>query len=77
MPDALQVGLNAYTNWESVTTDAATFNSEIVANPQFQPDLIVRSEYVRFRRPELSDEEKQNITGGKMSSDELMKLLGE
>lgn len=77
MPETLQVGLNAYTNWESFTSDAATFNREMEANPRFQPDLVVRSDYVRFRRPQLSDADRNSIASGKVSSVDLIKLLGD
>ena len=55
LPETVQVGLNAYTDWQAVHIDAAEFNRTLLKGGDTNPDLIVSSDYVRFRRPEVPD----------------------
>ena len=52
LPATLQLGLNAYTDWGPVEAqDPRTFNT----NPaRLRGDLVVRDDYIRFRRPNLT-----------------------
>lgn len=55
LPDALQWGITAYTDWDSYNTlkkDAAKANAQEIKG---QPDLKLTVDFVRFLRPELPD----------------------
>lgn len=52
LPPAVQVGLNAYTDWYSTTalqSDPRRFNTTVVKDGK--PDLGVRVDWIRFARP--------------------------
>jgi regulation of enolase protein 1 (concanavalin A-like superfamily) len=56
MPAALQVGIDAYTDWDNVIGHAGSyfdFNSTLVASPPGSRDLIARFDYIRFTRPTM------------------------
>ena len=52
LPGTLQVGLNAYTDWNSTTElqrDPLRFNTTVVQNGS--PDVALRVDWIRFARP--------------------------
>ncbi|MBK1875435.1 hypothetical protein [Pelagicoccus mobilis] len=52
MPDTLQVGITAYTDWESISNmDAFDHNRTVVEGGS--PDLSAAVDYFRFRRPRI------------------------
>jgi hypothetical protein len=55
LPQTLQVGVHAYTDWNTITTrypdNPEDFNRTTLTGPDTHPDLVVRDEYVRFQRP--------------------------
>lgn len=56
MPDTLQVGLHAYTDWGDVSGypgGAYEFNSTIVPSPPGHRDLVARFDWIRFQRPPI------------------------
>ena len=65
LPDTLQVGLTAYTNWEAVNVDkykdpgdasGAPQAEAFLVDPEVSPgDLVVRVDYVHFARPRLPE----------------------
>jgi hypothetical protein len=76
LPATVQVGLNAYTNWESIPADQAQVDLEGVPNPTFPADLVVHSDYVRFQRPHLNVSGQAQANLGNLSNDEWLKALG-
>ena len=76
MPATVQVGLNAYTNWESMPGDAGTANLEGVPNPAFPADLVVHSDYVHFQRPRIDTSGVARANLGTLSNDDWRALLG-
>ncbi len=53
LPETVQVGLNAYTDWYSASAlhaDPLRFNTTLVGNGN--PDLTLRVDWIRFERPE-------------------------
>lgn len=77
MSATVQVGLNAYTNWESIRTAPSEFNKTVDMHPLFAPDLIVRSDYVRFRRPVVPHTVTTQLGNGKMTNADLISALGD
>lgn len=58
MPATLQVGLIAYTDWESsrsyfIFNRVRAYNSRVLVRGK--PDLVARFDWIRFRRPRLAD----------------------
>jgi hypothetical protein len=52
LPRTLQVGMAAYTDWETVSAlDPETYNQQVIVDGN--ADLDARYDYVRFRRPEV------------------------
>lgn len=76
LPATLQVGLNAYTNWESIEGDAGSFNRTLVTQPHFPPDLQVHSDYVRFRRPAPAATDHAGSAGATLPNEEWIRLIG-
>lgn len=70
LPSRVQVGLNAYTDWQSVKTSAPEFNRVRLEGPDTQPDLILRSDWVRFRRPGATEEQARRLISGSATSAE-------
>jgi Protein of unknown function (DUF1349) len=68
LPQRLQVGLNAYTDWEPINSqfynNEGAFNRTLLTGPQTHPDLIVRDDYIRFSRPTVPDVVKAQIANG-------------
>ena len=69
----LQVGLNAYSS-NTVGGVPAEYNRREQPEPG---DLLVRSEYVRFRRPQVSETDRARIATGKLKARELLAAIGE
>ena len=78
LPDTLQVGLTAYTDWQTVQTFDPLEHNQTVINTG-DPDLIARFDYVRYRRPSLpSALEGLDLTDpGQVSDADLLAFLGE
>jgi hypothetical protein len=76
LPKTVQVGLNAYTNWESIPADVGTANLEGVPNPTFPADLVVHSDYVHFQRPRIDPSGLAQANLSTLSNDGWLKLLG-
>lgn len=51
MPETLQVGLNAYSDGDSRTTDSPVIFNTVPT--EGKPDLVVMVDYIRFQRPNL------------------------
>jgi hypothetical protein len=73
MPARLQVGLNAYTDWNTIDSqyhdNQGAFNRTLLKGPQTHPDLIVRDDYLRFSRPPVPEAVKAQIVHGDLSLD--------
>jgi len=71
LPQRLQVGLNAYTDWEPINSqfhnNEGAFNRTLLKGPQTHPDLIVRDDYIRFSRPPVPDAVKAQIASGTLA----------
>jgi hypothetical protein len=76
LPATLEVGLNAYTNWEAIDGDAATFNRTLVTQPRFAADLQVHSDNIRFHRPQVDGSARAKIAGGGLSNAEWLQAIG-
>ena len=72
----MQVGIGAYTNWDLITTDAPIFNRALVIKPLAPPDLVVRADYVRFRRPQISAADRAQIAGNGLSDADWVQAIG-
>ncbi len=54
MPETLQVGLTAYTDWDTVTSvGVEVHNTTVLADGA--PDLVAQFDYVRYLRPAVPD----------------------
>ncbi len=71
LPQRLQVGLNAYTDWDRINSqyfnNEGAFNRTLLTGPDTHPDLIVRDDYIRFSRPNVPDVVKAQIAGGSLA----------
>ncbi len=74
LPQTLQVGLNAYSSWSGSEDDALAFNR--TADPVLG-DLVVRSDYVRFRRPQLRDAVTAQQETDDITNSEWLEFIGE
>lgn len=74
LPATLQVGINAYSSGGKGDTDALRFNH--TANPE-AGDLVVRNDYVRFRRPQLQPGFTEKMASAKMSNNDWLAAVGE
>ncbi len=74
MPASVQVGLNAYSSGSVEGNDERTYNSRVTPPPG---DLIVRADYVRFRRPALSTPQQARFADRAAKNAELLALIGE
>lgn len=72
MPETLQVGLLAYTDWDQVIRDPQTFNNDPSKLPG---DLIVRSDYIHFKRPQLSQDLKAKLKDGTLMGKDLIEYM--
>ncbi len=77
MPATLQVGLDAYTNWESIDEEggAEAFNRTLVTKPAQPPDLLVHSDYIRFARPQVSDAARRELADRATADDRVLQVL--
>lgn len=70
MPEQLQVGLNAYTDWQIIATkfseNEGAFNHILLTGPETHPDLVMRDDYIRFNRPPVPDAVKAQIAHGEL-----------
>lgn len=70
MPQQLQVGLNAYTDWAIIDStfngNGGAFNRTLMTGPQTHPDLVVRDDYIRFSRPPVPQAVKTQIISGQL-----------
>ncbi|MGN9843027.1 hypothetical protein ACTMTI_33380 [Nonomuraea sp. H19] len=74
LPDALQWGVTAYTDWDSYSTlkkDATKGNAKLVKG---QPDLKLTVDFVRFLRPELP-EYADPLNNASVSDEVLIKAM--
>jgi hypothetical protein len=80
LPQTLQVGVHAYTDWNTITTrypdDPAGFNRATLTGPDTHPDLIVRDDYVRFQRPAFPDALKGKVAAGSATVQDVLNSLG-
>ena len=71
LPQRLQVGLNAYTDWDRINSqyfnNEVAFNRTLLTGPDTHPDLIVRDDYIRFGRPPVPDAVKAQIASGNLA----------
>ena len=71
MPQRLQVGLNAYTDWQIIATkfseNEGAFNRILLTGSETHPDLVMRDDYIRFSRPPVPDAVKAQITRGDLA----------
>lgn len=57
LPETVQVGLTCYTDWETARqVEPAQHNYTVLRGGQ--PDLLAVIDYVRFRRPDLTDAQR-------------------
>ncbi|WP_027482980.1 hypothetical protein [Deinococcus pimensis] len=72
----LQVGVNAYTDNDSlgVVNDALAYNRTVVT--QGRPDLVGRVDWVRFARPDVPDAWRGMDLSWNVSDEDLLKVLG-
>jgi hypothetical protein len=75
MPATLQVGMDAYTNWDEVDGTAAEFNSKLLTHPAQPADLLIANDYMRFHRPQVSAAVRAKLADPLTLNDELLKLL--
>jgi hypothetical protein len=79
LPATLQVGVHAYTDWNTITRlysdDPAGFNRTTLTGPDTHPDLIVRDEYVRFQRPAFPATLKAKFAAQTATVDDLLSAL--
>jgi hypothetical protein len=68
MAERLQVGLNAYSDWNTIDSqfhgDGGAFNRTLLKGPETHPDLIMRDDYIRFSRSPVPDAVKAQIVHG-------------
>jgi hypothetical protein len=73
MPQTLQVGLNAYTDWGPIDArfqgHEGDFNRTLLTGGDTQPDLIEQCDYARFRRPPLPDDLRARVAAGQVPLD--------
>lgn len=71
LPQRLQVGLNAYTDWGPINSqfynNEGAFNRTLLKGPQTHPDLIMRDDYIHFVRPPVPDVVKAQIASGSLA----------
>jgi hypothetical protein len=79
LPQTLQVGLNAYTDWNTIAArypnDDVAFNKTVLTGPETHPDLITRCDYLRYHRPPLPETLRANITAGHVSLDQWVSYV--
>ncbi|HYM28384.1 MAG TPA: hypothetical protein VET66_09555, partial [Steroidobacteraceae bacterium] len=55
LPAELQVGVNAFTDWQSIpdalVSNTLAYHQTALRGADYHPDLIARFDYVRFQRP--------------------------
>ena len=80
LPQTLQVGIHAYTDWNTITTrypdDAEGFNRATLTGLDTHPDLIVRDDYMRFQRPAFPGALKQRLAAGAATVEDVLNSLG-
>jgi hypothetical protein len=80
LPQTLQVGVHAYTDWNTITTrypdDPEGFNRATLTGPDTHPDLIARDDYARFQRPTFSGALKGKVAAGAATVEEILNSLG-
>jgi hypothetical protein len=79
LPQGLQVGVHAYTDWNTITSrypdDAEGFNRTTLTGQNTHPDLIARAEYVRFQRPTFSETLKVKLAAGSATVEDLLNAM--
>jgi hypothetical protein len=80
LPQTLQVGIHAYTDWNTITTrypdDPEGFNRTTLTGPDTHPDLIARDDYVRFQRPAFPGALKASLAAGVATVVDILNSLG-
>jgi hypothetical protein len=80
LPRTLQVGVHAYTDWNTITTrypdDPVAFNRATLTGPDTHPDLIARDDYVRFQRPAFPDALEAKVAAGSATVEDVLNSLG-
>jgi len=85
LPETLQVGMVAYTEWDLIWPNFTPLehNSNVLTNPpygfDFQPDLTAGFEYARFYEP-IVPEELAGVNlfnQGQVSDEQLLSFLGD
>lgn len=81
LPETLQAGMVAYTDWNVASTFSPFVqNSSVLTNPNnANPDIIAEYEYIRYDRPQIpSSLTEQDLGPGSNVTDaELLNFLGE
>ncbi len=85
LPETLQVGMVAYTEWDLIWPNFTPYdhNSNVLLNPpyglNFQPDLTAGFEYARFHEPSVPTElAGMNLFDeGQVSDAQLLSFLGD
>jgi len=79
LPQMLQVGVHAYTDWNTITTrypdNPEEFNRTMLTGPDTHPDMIVRDEYVRFQRPGFQRAFKDKLAAGVATVEDVLNEL--
>ena len=80
LPQTLQVGVHAYTDWNTITSrypdDPAGFNRATLTGPDTHPDLIARDDYVRFQRPVFPSALAAKVATGSAIVEDVLDSLG-
>jgi hypothetical protein len=80
LPQTLQVGVHAYTDWNTITTrypdNPEEFNRTTLTGPDTHPDLVVRDEYVHFQRPAFASKLREKLGAGLATVEDVLQALG-
>jgi Protein of unknown function (DUF1349) len=80
LPQTLQVGVHAYTDWNTITSrypdDPEGFNRTTLMGQDTHPDLVARDEYVRFQRPAFPGALKAKVAAGSATVEDVLNALG-
>lgn len=86
LPETLQVGMVAYTDWEKANDYDPFYQNNNTLQPggfdptpyvPFQPDLVAGFEYIQFDRPEIPEYLQDTTLGIHATNLQLLSFLGE
>jgi hypothetical protein len=79
LPQGLQVGVHAYTDWNTITSrypdDPEGFTRATPTGSDTHPDLIARGDNGRFQRPTFTGTLKTRLAAGAASIEGLLKAM--